>query len=98
MRRTRAIDALAATGQRSLTAYLSQSLVWATVFTPFLLGLADELSIAATALLATLTWLATVVLCTTLAKHGKRGPFETLLRRATYGRPPRPVSSERAQA
>ena len=57
MRRTRAIDALAATGQRSLTAYLSQSLVWATVFTPFLLGLADDLSIAATALLATLTWL-----------------------------------------
>ncbi|MDA0172195.1 DUF418 domain-containing protein [Solirubrobacter taibaiensis] len=101
VRRGRVIRALAATGQRSLTAYLSQSLVWATVFTPFLLGLADDLSIAATALLATLTWLATVVLCTTLAKHAKRGPFETLLRRATYGRrdgPARPHEGVRAGA
>ncbi|MBE2315824.1 DUF418 domain-containing protein [Solirubrobacter sp. CPCC 204708] len=86
VRRGPVIGALAATGQRSLTAYLAQSVVWALVFTPFLLGLASELSVAATALLATLTWLATVALCVRLTRAGRRGPFETLVRRATYGR------------
>lgn len=85
---TRVVGALAATGQRSMTAYLSQSVVWAIVFTPFLLGLADDLSITAAAVLATLTWLASVVLCDRLARAGRRGPFEALLRRATYGRRP----------
>lgn len=83
----RVVGALAATGQRSLTCYLAQSVVWAVAFTPFLLGLADNLTVAATALLATATWLATVALSDALARTGRRGPFEVLLRRATYGRP-----------
>jgi uncharacterized membrane protein YeiB len=82
----RVVHALQAAGQRSMTCYLAQSLVWATVFTPFLLGLADRLTVAETALLAIATWAATVVLAATLARAGRRGPFEVLLRRATYGR------------
>jgi uncharacterized protein len=81
----RAVRALAATGQRSLTCYLAQSVVWTVVFTPFLLDLAGQVTVATTALLATATWLATVAISDALARAGRRGPFEVLLRRATYG-------------
>ncbi len=83
----RVVAALAAAGQRSMTCYLAQSVVWTVAFTPFLLGVAAEATVATTALLATATWLATVVLADALARSGRRGPFEVLLRRATYGRP-----------
>lgn len=81
------IGAVAATGQRSMTCYLMQSVVWAVVFTPFLLGLAEVLTVAGTALLATTTWVVTVVIADRMHRAGHRGPFETLVRRATYGRP-----------
>jgi len=84
--RGRVVRALVATGRRSMTCYVAQSVVWAVVFTPFLLGLADDLSITATALLATATWAGTVALAAWMERSGWRGPFETLLRRATYGR------------
>jgi uncharacterized protein len=80
------VRALQATGQRSMTCYLAQSLVWTVAFTPFVLGLADRLTVAQTALLAIATWSATVVLAAALARHDQRGPLEVLLRRATYGR------------
>lgn len=83
-RRGRLIDAVAATGQRSMTCYLLQSVVWATVFTPYLLDLAGTLSVAATALLAVATWVASVVVADALARRGRRGPFEVLVRRVTY--------------
>ena len=83
----RVVRALAATGQRSLTCYLAQSVVWTVAFTPFLLDLSRQATIATTALLATATWIATVALSAALARSGRRGPFEVLLRRATYGRP-----------
>ena len=82
----RVTHALAATGQRSLTCYLAQSLAWFVVFTPYLLGLADDLSVSGTALLATGVWLVTVVVAGRARAAGKRGPFETLIRRVTYGR------------
>lgn len=83
----RVVGALAAAGQRSMTCYLAQSVVWTVAFTPFLLDLAGRVTVATTALLATATWVATVALSTALARAGRRGPFEVLLRRATYGRP-----------
>jgi uncharacterized protein len=89
----RGVRALAATGRRSLTCYLVQSVVWTVAFTPFLLDLAGQATVATTALLATATWVATVALSDALARAGWRGPFEVLLRRATYVR--RPPSSER---
>jgi len=81
----RGVRALAATGQRSLTCYLTQSVVWTVAFTPFLLDLAGRATVATTALLATATWATTVALSGALARAGRRGPLEVLLRRATYG-------------
>ncbi|HET6987992.1 MAG TPA: DUF418 domain-containing protein [Kribbella sp.] len=76
--------AIAAVGQRSLTCYLSQSVVWAVVFTPYLLDLSRTLSTTTTALLAVATWLATVLLADRMRRVGYRGPFELLIRRITY--------------
>lgn len=80
----RMITALAATGQRSMTCYLIQSPVWAIMFTPFLLDLSDTLTVTSTALLAMAVWLGTVILADQMRRRGQRGPFERLLRRATY--------------
>ncbi|WP_053203221.1 DUF418 domain-containing protein [Jiangella muralis] len=82
----RIIEAIRATGQRSMTCYLLQSVVWTAVFTPFLLDLSGTLTVTTTALLATATWAATVVVADQLRQHGRRGPFEVLVRRVTYGR------------
>ena len=84
-RRSPSVLAIAATGQRSMTCYLMQSVVWALAFTPFLLGLSGTLTVATTALLATTTWLATVAVADRMRRSGQRGPFETLIRRVTYG-------------
>lgn len=86
-RRGPVVEALAATGQRSMTCYLAQSLVWAVVFTPFLLDLSGTLTVAATALVATGTWLTTVMLAEWMRRTGRRGPFELLVRRITYRQP-----------
>jgi len=86
-RRGPVVAALAAVGQRSMTCYLAQSVVWTVVFTPFLLDLSDDLTVTATALLAIGTWLATVVLAEQMRRADQRGPFETLIRRVTYGHP-----------
>lgn len=79
------VRALAATGQRSMTCYLAQSVVWFVVFTPYLLDLSTDLGVTATALLACCTWLATVWLGDRMRAAGRRGPVETFARRATYG-------------
>ena len=88
--------ALAATGQRSLTCYLVQSVTWWLIFTPYLLDLSGVLSVAGTALLAAATWLLTVLLADRMRRAGHRGPFEVLVRRVTYG-PPRHPPSDRSQ-
>jgi uncharacterized protein len=67
-----------------MTCYLAQSVVWAVVFTPFLLDLSGHLTVATTALLAVTTWLATVVMAEQMRRVGHRGPFELLVRRVTY--------------
>ncbi|RZU12336.1 putative membrane protein YeiB [Kribbella rubisoli] len=76
--------AIAAVGQRSLTCYLSQSVVWAVVFTPYLLDLSHTLTTTTTALLAVATWLSTVLLADRMRRADYRGPFEILIRRITY--------------
>jgi uncharacterized membrane protein YeiB len=85
-RDSRIVDAVAATGQRSMTSYLAQSVVWALAFTPFLLDLADTLTVASTALLATATWTVTVILADRMRHADYRGPFELLVRHVTYRR------------
>ncbi|MER6292617.1 DUF418 domain-containing protein [Streptomyces althioticus] len=85
-RRGKVVEAVAATGQRSMSCYLAQSVIWALVFTPFVLDLSSDLTVTTTALLALTTWTATVLLAHHLHGRGRRGPFEVLVRRVTYGR------------
>ncbi|MCA1671479.1 MAG: DUF418 domain-containing protein [Actinobacteria bacterium] len=86
-RRGPVVTALAACGQRSMTCYLAQSVVFVAVLAAYGGGLGDQFSVATTAVLAVATWVATVLLAEFLRRGGYRGPFEVLLRRLTYGRP-----------
>lgn len=70
-----------------MTCYLAQSVVWAVAFTPFQLDLSATLTVATTALLATATWIGTVLLADRMRRTGRRGPFEVLVRRITYRQP-----------
>jgi uncharacterized protein len=78
--------ALAATGERSLTFYLFQSVVFVLLLTPlpYALGLGSSLGTAATAALAVTTWLVSVLIADAMRRCGMRGPAEVLLRRLTY--------------
>ncbi|MFB4315041.1 DUF418 domain-containing protein [Actinomadura sp. 21ATH] len=78
--------AMVATGRRSLSCYLAQSVVFVALFAPYAGGLGDDLGTAAMAAAAALTWLATVLAAAMAARAGRRGPAEALLRRLAYGR------------
>jgi uncharacterized membrane protein YeiB len=87
---------LAALGQRSLSGYLAQSLVFLLLFAPYTLGLGGTVSMAEATQLAVLTWLGTLILANVLAALDKPGPAEWLLRRIMYRR--RPVAQVTAPA
>jgi len=76
---------LAATGERSLTAYLLQSVALAPLMSAWGLGLGAGIGSAQAYALAAGVWAVTVVIAAALAAAGNRGPFEILLRRLTYG-------------
>ncbi|KOV85701.1 DUF418 domain-containing protein [Nocardia sp. NRRL S-836] len=76
--------AIAATGERSLTNYILQSVSWTLVFT--IGGLGYEIGVAQASLVGLCTWLATVILSLGMHLAGIRGPLEVLLRFLTYGR------------
>lgn len=77
---------LAALGRRSLSGYLTQSLVFVIVFAPYGLGLGATASVAEATQIAVITWLGTLVVAAALAAVDRPGPAEWLLRRAVYGR------------
>ncbi|MDA1358198.1 DUF418 domain-containing protein [Glycomyces luteolus] len=77
--------ALAAVGERSLTCYLLQSFIMAPLLTAWGFGLGEDMGYLAAFGVAFGTWLATVAVAVALDRAGKRGPFEVLLRRLTYG-------------
>ncbi|MEV5981217.1 DUF418 domain-containing protein [Streptomyces sp. NPDC052114] len=81
------VSALAALGQRSLSGYLFQSLVWVLVLSPYALDLAGRTGspTLTAALTAVAAWLATVAGAALLQRRGLPGPAEKLLRRLTYG-------------
>ncbi|MCE3554585.1 DUF418 domain-containing protein [Pseudonocardia sp. RS11V-5] len=81
--------ALVATGRRSLTFYLAQSMVFCALLPAWTLGLGARIGVPGAALLAVATWIASVLAATLLERAGGRGPAEVLLRRLTYGGPPR---------
>ena len=80
------VTALAACGQRSLTCYLLQSVVFVAVLAAYGGGLGDRLGVAVTALLAVVTWAVIVLIAEAMRRRGLRGPAEVVLRRLTYGR------------
>ena len=71
-------------GRRSMTAYLSQTFLFAIIFLalPALTGIELHLGEARAAGIAAAVWLATAGLCAALERGGHAGPFETLLRTA----------------
>ncbi|MFC4337751.1 DUF418 domain-containing protein [Salininema proteolyticum] len=78
--------ALAAAGQRSLSVYLFASVGVAVLLHPDLVGLGDHLHRAGGMAVALVVWAAGVALAAWLARLGKRGPADALLRRLVYGR------------
>ncbi|CAM3157479.1 DUF418 domain-containing protein [Stackebrandtia soli] len=78
--------ALAATGERSMTSYLLQSVAWMALYPPYLLGLGAELSTAGAMAVGLAVWLTTVLIAEFMRRRGWRGPAERLLRDRTYGR------------
>ncbi|MBG0816317.1 DUF418 domain-containing protein [Planomonospora sp. ID82291] len=83
-RRGRLVTALSACGQRSMTSYLLQSVVFTALLPPYTIGLGGSLGSAATVALAVGTWAATVAAAESMRRAGVRGPAETLLRRLAY--------------
>ncbi|MGH3669609.1 MAG: DUF418 domain-containing protein, partial [Pseudonocardiaceae bacterium] len=81
------VTLLAACGQRSMTCYLLQSVVFVAVLAAYGGGLGNRLGLVEIAALATVTWGLTVMLAGWMARRDHRGPAELLLRRLTYGYP-----------
>lgn len=79
------IRALAATGERSLSGYLAQSVIFVLLLPAWSLGWGATLGTATASLLGLATWVLTVIGAALLAHFGRRGPAEVLLRRLTYG-------------
>ncbi|MGQ0479754.1 MAG: DUF418 domain-containing protein [Pseudonocardia sp.] len=76
--------ALQACGQRSLSCYLAQSVVFVAVLAAYGGGLGDRLSVAGTAAVAAAAWAAILAAAALMRRAGQRGPAEVLLRRLTY--------------
>jgi uncharacterized protein len=70
---------LSSAGKYSLTVYLSQSVVFATLFSGWGFGLFAELGVLPVTLIAAATWLGLAVLAHLASKSGRKGPMETLL-------------------
>ncbi|MGA4841204.1 DUF418 domain-containing protein [Streptomyces sp. G45] len=83
-----AVTAVSAVGKRSLSCYLTHSLLFAPLLSAWGLGLGAHLSSATMVLFATGVWLVTVAGALALERWGLRGPAEAVLRRAMYGRGP----------
>ncbi|MBA0124544.1 DUF418 domain-containing protein [Haloechinothrix sp. YIM 98757] len=76
--------AVSALGKRSLSGYLSHSVVMAPVLAAWGLGLGAVLTSASMAAFAMGLWLVTVVAALALERTGLRGPAEWLLRKLIY--------------
>lgn len=86
-RRGPVVTMISALGQRSLTFYMFQSVVFLAVLSPVALGLGAHTGFAGAALVGFATWLLSLVCAEAMRRRSYRGPAEILLRRLTYGRP-----------
>ena len=77
---SRVTAALRATGRRSLSCYLAQTVVFVALLPAWTLGWGAQLSTAGALFLALGTWAVTVLLAGLAAARGHAGPAERLLR------------------
>lgn len=74
---------LSAIGQRSMTAYVGQSVLFVSTFAIIRwTGISELLTTASGALIAVLVWLVMALACQVMDHLGQRGPLEVLLRKA----------------
>lgn len=83
------VTSVAALGKRSLSGYLTHSIVMVPVLSAWGLGLGAHLTSATMALFAFGLWLVTVVVAALMDRRDVRGPFEVLLRRLSTRKRPR---------
>ncbi|MGW0484805.1 DUF418 domain-containing protein [Nonomuraea sp. NPDC003214] len=88
--------AVQALGQRSMSFYLFQSIVFVAVFFPYGLGLQDDLGLAGASGVAVATWVASIAAAELMRRAGHRGPAEILLRRLAYRAPAAAARPDRA--
>lgn len=81
---------IAALGKRSMSGYLTQSILFFLVVEPFMLGFGHNTSASVHMGIAAGIWVVTVVLAWALEAAGKPGPFEWVHRRLSYGKTMRP--------
>ncbi|MCI2418864.1 DUF418 domain-containing protein [Saccharopolyspora sp. K220] len=81
---SRAIVAVSAVGKRSLSCYLTHSVIMAPVLAAWGLGLGAHLTNATMACFATGLWLITVAGAYWFERRDRRGPAEHVLRRLMY--------------
>ena len=72
---------LSSAGKYSLTIYLGQSVVFATLFSGWGFGLFGQLGVLPVTLIAAATWLVLASLAHLMSQSGRKGPFESLLTR-----------------
>ena len=86
-RRGFAVEMVAALGQRSLSGYLFQSAAWLALLAPFGLawGRGSARPLLAALAVACAVWTVSLAASWWLARAGRRGPAESLLRRLVYG-------------
>lgn len=87
------VRGIQALGTVSLTAYLAQSLLFLALFPPYTADLGARLGSAGAGAIALLGWLAMIPLAAALRHHGRRGPFEWLLRLLAGSTAPRPAAA-----
>ncbi|MFD3686393.1 DUF418 domain-containing protein [Nocardiopsis sp. NPDC058631] len=87
--------AVAAVGRRSLTFYILNSVLVAVVLHPDLVGVGSRVGGFGALVVATLAWLVGLGLAAWLARSGRPGPLDALMRRLVHGgrrRAERPVA------
>ena len=83
----RIAGSVSALGQRSLSAYLFQSVVWKVLLMPITSALGSRFNdpLLTAMAVAVLTWIGSLAAADAMQRYRYRGPAETLLRRLTYG-------------
>jgi uncharacterized protein len=77
----RMTKAIAALGQRSLSFYLFQSILFVIILAPYAGGLGGHISQLESDMIAVFVWVLTVFVANFMQNRSMRGPFETFLRK-----------------